>query len=406
MKKALSIILLCLIGHVKAQIVEPEKELLWEISTNGKSKKSYLFGTIHSNDKRVFAFSDSLYIALNNSETIVLETDIFKLFDDLDTRKNIPITLYDKNGQPYTGSNEASSTFYGSENGMPQFLDAYFETYCHNAKKSFFELESLVDQLELISDFPIGQRDAINLSLIDFAQEKLMDLYLKGDLDAINRFVEANLWIKENAYANLITNRNLKMASKLDSLLKSNKSLFCAVGSGHLAGNDGIIRILRSKGYRLRPILWTISEYPLKAKTDVKSRTEYLYFNEQSGLVVKFPGKPFEKINEDKSITLKYRDLGQGNTYQIDINPMDSTMTLEEIASIYIASPPNSPFQRKILDDGTEIFEGLSDTYPEGLNWVRVVFGLNHFAVIKTYGGNKFMHSDRPKTFFNKVWFE
>ncbi len=406
MKKALVFFLFLLIGDLKAQIIEPNKELLWEISSNGKGPTSYLFGTIHSNDKRVFAFSDSLYVALNNSETIVLETDMFKLFEKLDTRRNIPSTLYDKKGQPYTGSNEASSTFYGSENGMPQFLDAYFETYCFNAKKTFYDLESLVDQMELVSDFPIVERDAINLSLIDFAQEKLMDLYLKGDLDALNRFVEANLSIKENAYENLIVKRNIKMASKLDSLLKTKKSLFCAVGSGHLAGSDGLIRLLRTKGYRVRPILWSISENPVKAKLDVKAKNEFLYFNERVGLVAKFPGKPFEKINEDKSITLKYRDLGQGNTYQIDIQPMDSSLTLEEIASIYIASPPNSPYERKILDNGTEIYEGLSDTYPEGLNWVRVMFGENYFAVIKTFGGNKFIHSDRPKSFFNKVWFE
>jgi uncharacterized protein YbaP (TraB family) len=390
----------------KAQIIEPNKELLWEISINGKGPKSYLFGTIHSNDKRVFAFSDSLYIALNNSESIVLETDIFNLFENLDTRRSIPNTLYDKNGQPYTGTNEASSTYYGSENGMPQFLDAYFETYCYNAKKSFFELESLVDQMDLISDFPIVERNVVNLSLIDFAQEKLMDLYLKGDLDALNRFIEVNLSVKENAYENLIIKRNYKMVTKLDSLLKTKKSLFCAVGSGHLAGSDGLIRLLRSKGYRLRPILWTISEYPVQQKSEVKSKSEYLYFNGKTGLVAKFPGKPFEKTNEDKSNTLKYRDLGQGNTYQIDIQPIDSSLTLEEIASIYIASPPNSPYERKMLDDGTEIFEGLSDTYPEGLNWVRVLVGANYFAVIKTYGGNKFMHSDRPKSFFNKVWFE
>jgi len=407
MNKALIFFLFCISDFfVKAQILEVNKELLWEISLNGKGPKSFLFGTIHSNDKRVFAFSDSLYVALTNSESIVLETDMFKLFEKLDTRRNIPSTLYDKNGQPYTGSNEASSTFYGSENGMPQFLDAYFETYCFNAKKTFYELESLVDQMELVSDFPIVERDAINLSLVDFAQEKLMELYLKGDLDALNRFVEANLSIKENAYENLIVKRNLKMASKLDSLLKTKKSLFCAVGSGHLAGSDGLIRLLRSKGYRLRPVLWTISENPIKAKLDVKAKNEYLYFNEQIGLVAKFPGKPFEKTNEDKSITLKYRDLGQGNTYQIDIQPMDSSMTLEEIASIYIASPPNSPYDRKILDNGTEIYEGLSDTYPEGLNWVRVLFGENYFAVIKTFGGNKFIHSDRPKSFFSKVWFE
>lgn len=400
----ISFYLICI--NVNSQIIEPEKELLWEISSSTKGPKSYLFGTIHSNDKRVFTFSDSVYIALNNSETIVLETDIFGLFENLDTRQGIPSALYDKNGKPYTATDEASSTYYGNENGMPQFLDAYFEQYCWNSKKQFFPLESISDQLELVSDFPAIKRGGINSGLIDFAQEKLMDLYLKGDIDALNRFVEANLSVSETAYENLIVKRNYKITSKLDSLLKTKKSLFCAVGAGHLAGSDGLIRMLRSKGYRLRPIIWTISELPVKAKSEVKSKNEFVYQHEKSGLIAKFPGKPFEKINEDNSVTLKYRDLGQGNTYQIDIQPMDSTLSLEEIASIYIASPPDSPYKRIILDDGTEIYEGLSDTYPEGLNWIRVQFGLNYFAVIKAYGGNKFIHSNRPQNFFNKVWFE
>ncbi len=407
MHRLYSLISFCLICiNVNSQIIEPEKELLWEISSSTKGPKSYLFGTIHSNDKRVFTFSDSVYIALNNSETIVLETDIFGLFENLDTRQGIPSALYDKNGKPYTATNEASSTYYGNENGMPQFLDAYFEQYCWNSKKQFFPLESISDQLELVSDFPAIKRGGINSGLIDFAQEKLMDLYLKGDIDALNRFVEANLSVSETAYENLIVKRNYKITSKLDSLLKTKKSLFCAVGAGHLAGSDGLIRMLRSKGYRLRPIIWTISELPVKAKSEVKSKNEFVYQHEKSGLIAKFPGKPFEKINEDNSVTLKYRDLGQGNTYQIDIQPMDSTLSLEEIASIYIASPPDSPYKRIILDDGTEIYEGLSDTYPEGLNWIRVQFGLNYFAVIKAYGGNKFIHSNRPQNFFNKVWFE
>jgi uncharacterized protein YbaP (TraB family) len=407
MHRLYSLISFCLICiNVNSQIIEPEKELLWEISSSTKGPKSYLFGTIHSNDKRVFTFSDSVYIALNNSETIVLETDIFGLFENLDTRQGIPSALYDKNGKPYTATNEASSTYYGNENGMPQFLDAYFEQYCWNSKKQFFPLESISDQLELVSDFPAIKRGGINSGLIDFAQEKLMDLYLKGDIDALNRFVEANLSVSETAYENLIVKRNYKITSKLDSLLKTKKSLFCAVGAGHLAGSDGLIRMLRSKGYRLRPIIWAISELPVKAKSEVKSKNEFVYQHEKSGLIAKFPGKPFEKINEDNSVTLKYRDLGQGNTYQIDIQPMDSTLSLEEIASIYIASPPDSPYKRIILDDGTEIYEGLSDTYPEGLNWIRVQFGLNYFAVIKAYGGNKFIHSNRPESFFNKVWFE
>jgi hypothetical protein len=57
-------------------------------------------------------------------------------------------------------------------------------------------------------------------------------------------------------------------------------------------------------------------------------------------------------------------------------------------------------------DDGRLVFEGLSNTYPEGLNFVQIQFNPTYFAVIKTYGGNKFMHSNRPSQFFLRVWFE
>ena len=40
---------------------EPAKDyqLLWEISGNGLELNSYLFGSLHSNDKRLFNLTDS-----------------------------------------------------------------------------------------------------------------------------------------------------------------------------------------------------------------------------------------------------------------------------------------------------------------------------------------------------------
>ena len=154
----------------QAQIVNREKELLWEISGNGLKEKSYLFGTLHSNNKSLFNLADSLYVALEKVNMIVLETDIFSLFEELDTRKSTSNTLYDKNGLPYTASNEASTTFFGSEDGMPQFLDAYFQEYCFNAGKRFLDLETIKNQMELSLDIPISQRNLVNTQFSNFTQ--------------------------------------------------------------------------------------------------------------------------------------------------------------------------------------------------------------------------------------------
>ena len=389
-----------------SQVVDVNKQLLWEISGNGLKEKSYLFGTLHSNDKRIFDLSDSVYYAIDRANLIILEADIFELFKDIDSREDLPNTLYDKDGKAYTASEIASRTTYGDENGMPQFIDAALEEYCHNANKKFFALEDVKDQLNLGAKLNFTKRIFINDAFNDFSNQKLIELYLKGDITAIERFIRANLSADKEQFAALITDRNNKMAHKLDSILKKKESFFCAIGAGHLAGSEGVINLLRTRGYRLRPILWSRSENKTLAKKKFNSFRSYTFNDLTSGLNANFHGKPFVEKNSDGSLSLIYREYGQGNSYIIDIVPNDSTLSFEQIATIYIASPPNINFNKKILDDGTLLFEGLSDTYPEGLNWVRIIFSEKHFAVLKTYGGNKFMHSDRPKKFFDNVWFE
>jgi uncharacterized protein YbaP (TraB family) len=49
--------------------------LLWRITGNGLTKPSYLFGTMHLNDRRLFHFSDSLYNYLEKAEAFAMEVD-------------------------------------------------------------------------------------------------------------------------------------------------------------------------------------------------------------------------------------------------------------------------------------------------------------------------------------------
>lgn len=395
-----------LFGLYQAQNRNVDKQLLWEISKVGSKEKSYLFGTLHSNDKHIFELADSVYTVLNQAKLIILESAMFNFFKDLDSRKKITSTLYDKNGKPYTSSDQASKTVFGDEDGMPQFIDAYIEEYCYNSNKRCLALEEINDKLSFGSQRSFTKQLLLNNKLNNFSNQKLLKLYLKGDITSMARFIKSNLAGDNLQFKELITNRNFKMANKLDSILQKKESFFCAIGAVHLAGEEGVIYLLRSKGYSLRPIYWMKSEIKTQERKKIESYRNYLFKDSVSGLTANFHGKPLKEINKDGSYRLTYREYGQGNTYIIDVIPNDTTLSFEQIATIYIASPPNTSFNKKMLDDGTILFEGISDTYPEGLNWVRIIFNENHFAVIKTYGGNKFMHSDRPKKFFNDIWFE
>ena len=44
------------------------------------------------------------------------------------------------------------------------------------------------------------------------------------------------------------------MAEKMISYLKTNKKYFIIVGAGHLVGKEGIIQLLRNKGFTLNQL--------------------------------------------------------------------------------------------------------------------------------------------------------
>lgn len=402
----LSLVFLILTSFVvNGQVMSTDNELLWEISGNGLKSKSYLYGSLHSNDKRLFKLSDSTYVAMANAKTIILETDIFSLFSKLDTRKEDVTLLYDYEGKPYTGTDRASKTLYGDEDGMPQFLDAYFQDYCYNSGKKFFALETVEEQMDMLTDFILPDADRINFVATQLVQEKMIDLYLKGDINALDRIMKVNLSAYPGSYEQLIVERNFVMLKGIDSLIKQG-SVFCAVGAGHLSGDQGLIQLLRKKGYKLRKVQATFSDGVVAEKEEVKSKRSYTYLNEEIGLVAKFPGKPLEVNKSDGSKRLIYREYGQGNTYWLEIVPIDENLSLQDQADIFIASPNASPYTYKRFDDDTEMFEGISDAYPEGVHWVRVMQNDQYLLIMKAYGGNKFMNSNRPKNFFNNIWFQ
>lgn len=392
--------------RLSAQNVRNNSELLWEITSPKNTVKSYLFGTLHSNDKRVFYLQDSVYYALDHAQSILLETNIFDYFEDIDPRDNDVVMLFDDIGKPYTSSNLASKTVYGDENGMPQFLDAYFQQYALFSGKNIISLETNQEQVNALIDLPISDENQWESLKKNRKSKALIDLYLEGNLSEIDKFMRLNLSQNPEVYESLIIKRNYKMLRVVDSCLNKNQAFFAAVGAGHLYGDKGMIQLLRNKGYKLKLVSALYSELPSKEKSSVRKVNKgYDLIIKEKNVLIHFPGVP-KVTSHDNTIKALYRELGQGNTYQIEIIPYDTTLTFNTYADIYIASPENSTYTYQESLDGTLSYSGLSDVYPEGLHWVQLFTNGASLLIAKTYGGNRYMNSNRPKQFFDKIIFE
>ncbi|HSC37079.1 MAG TPA: TraB/GumN family protein, partial [Chitinophagaceae bacterium] len=71
------LIVLCCMASLPgaAQAKKYPPTLLWRITGKSMSKPSYLFGTMHVTDRRVFYFGDSLYSSLEKADGYAMEVN-------------------------------------------------------------------------------------------------------------------------------------------------------------------------------------------------------------------------------------------------------------------------------------------------------------------------------------------
>lgn len=353
---------------------------------------------MHSNDPRLFNFPDSLYTAFRKAEVVALETDVTSLYDIYDVRLNLStLELFSKKKQ-LIGSKNATQTIYGSEDGRPQFLDAYFQQTGFCGGKQFFPLETVNQQIQVSEKMEdLSARATINN--LFYSKEVFTQTYLQGNISALNQMLKAQLRGMPGAYESLITERNKNMALKLDSLMLCS-SVFCVIGSGHLYGNDGVIQLLKSKGYRVRSISATFSENCIEDKNQIKSWNKMTYSDSSLHFSIDIPGKAtIEKI--DKNYNLLFQELGQGNTFALDVLPTKDR-NIEELASMFIKTDYTSITIGKTTS-GIDFIEGLVLDELFGYQWKRILIFKNFQYELTCYGGNKFMHSNRPSIYFDRL---
>ncbi|MFI5131267.1 MAG: TraB/GumN family protein, partial [Chitinophagales bacterium] len=151
-----------------------------------------------------------------------------------------------------------------------------------------------------------------------YSPDKIQEAYRTGNLDlldSINKYNSFSAAFDEK----FLYKRNEIQASSIDSILRTNMSLFVGVGAAHLPGNRGVIEMLRQMGYKLRPV--KMGERDSQHKSSVEKLRVPVIFNTQmadDGLFkVDIPGK-FYKFGDDASLDQRqYADMANGSYYMV-----------------------------------------------------------------------------------------
>ena len=263
-----------------------ENSLLWEISGNGLKESSYLFGTIHMIGKNDFFVRDEVDSVFSKCNQVAFEIDLddvaqlnsmqawLNLPEDLtmdaiippDQYNKIKIFFADSMGLDIKDFNTQKpfalyqQFLYGLEKSEQESYEIYFLMKCISSQKTVVGLEPISDEFRVMDNISYEEQirwviegiDSINAYRSDF--KELIHAYQEEDLNKLKLMLKEDPVVMGEFEDALLDQRNQKWIAEILKLTEQMPT-FIAVGAMHLPGENGLISLLREKGFTVKPIL-------------------------------------------------------------------------------------------------------------------------------------------------------
>lgn len=277
--------------------VSANAQLLWKVTPAGSDKVSYLFGTHHLSPLSVLDKTPGFNEALNSVEKVYGEIDMLELMSspekmmvlqnamkapadstlsrvltpaELDSVANV-ISIYFgpmlsveqlEGMKPVAVSTTLANVMSqrALEAPLEGQLDSEILARAKKAGKEMGGLETVEYQVDILFNTPLKTQAADLMYSVRMHEEfldvtkKLITLYQEADLEGLTKLMSDPTAGMNNEEANkLIYNRNNNWVKQLEVIMPG-KSVLVAVGAGHLGGEDGLINLLREKGFKVEPV--------------------------------------------------------------------------------------------------------------------------------------------------------
>lgn len=258
--------------------------LLWEI-TSPQGAKNYLFGTIHSQDKRVNGVPAAVRLALSHSTHLFMEAIPSKesgaIFFDAIYRKD-KSTIQEQISAPMYSALSFFSKDYGIDMqrldkikpwaafsiiGRPKpvhgaTLEMNLIQIAQSRGMRVNELESVHEMIEAMDGMPIEDQVTIledtlcNYKNILEDAGKLVEHYMHRNLQGIydlNNQAHKDEALFERFMERIVHKRNRKFMQILAPAFNEGKQ-FAAIGASHLIGKEGMLDKFIELGYTIKKI--------------------------------------------------------------------------------------------------------------------------------------------------------
>lgn len=140
----------------------------------------------------------------------------------------------------------------------PQYgVDMQLNQRAKTAGKRVVGLEPVEFQLQIFDKLSIADQEVMLASQLispDSAVRSLLTLtnaWASGDTATVNRTLNASMLKSPTLFALFLIDRNLSWMPSIEALLNGRDDALVVVGTAHLVGSQGVLELLRRKGYRV-----------------------------------------------------------------------------------------------------------------------------------------------------------
>ncbi len=287
------ILFLVLPGIAHSQVVGKgyNNSLIYKIQSD--TNTVYLLGSIHVLAEEYYPLTRAFSYAYYNSQKVVFEIDPDILFSTKAAKKREKYYTF-QNGKtlksvlspqtykllkkklaplgvdmaevnklkPWVVNLGMSGKFDSSIEFRPDLgIENYFYRKAKDAGKPTGGLETVRDQLEIFDTLPMKVQEAMLKESLTITyskkQEKaflhMVKSWHQGNLAGLEELVET-MKTYPLFYKNLLVKRNNNWVPQIEEFLTEEQNVLVIVGAAHLVGEDGLLTLLKGKGYDLERV--------------------------------------------------------------------------------------------------------------------------------------------------------
>jgi len=262
-----------------------EKTLLWKVSKDSNSV--YLLGSIHYLRSENYPLKKAILDAFDNSKRLVFEIDLNAISPEAAQRTMLEKAIY-RDGTALAQNIDTKTYESVAERvtqlGMdirifnpmkPWFaavtlvaiklkalgldprlgVDQYLAAEAKRRGKPTSGLETLEFQIGLLDQLSKQNQEAMlretvtELDLLDRNINEIVKSWVEGDEAVLAKLLLDGMMEFPEIHEKIIVERNRRWLPEIEKFLQQESGTMVAVGAAHLVGRNGIIEMLKTKGY-------------------------------------------------------------------------------------------------------------------------------------------------------------